>query len=359
MEITGYDKKQLEEFISSTEFMAMDILPITRHRALSHIHNPHAGENDLLLFIARENNRMIAYAGVLADEIILEGKKEKCGWFSLFWVHPDFRGKGIGKKMMEHVITQWNEKLLVADYVPATKNIYSRTGKFSDLSPKEGWRCFLYFNLAEVLPPKNKFFTVIRPLLGFADLFLNLFAGIRFLFIRSKKSSDSVTEIKFAEEKHQAIIDRHNNSAFKKTVNELNWIKNFPWVLSPENEKEMKRFHFSSYANYFFTGIYEIKSENKISGLMMITIKNGHLKIPYFFGDRNAATVATGFIVSEMRNKHLSMATVFHSEICEELKKTKGVFVAKRNFKRHYLISKTFGTTNIKLNDGDGDCGFT
>ena len=42
----------LRDFIESPEYKQMPVIPITRHRGVSHIHNPMAGSDDKILFLA-------------------------------------------------------------------------------------------------------------------------------------------------------------------------------------------------------------------------------------------------------------------------------------------------------------------
>ena len=69
IDIRLLNKKHLNEYINSDIFADQDNIPISKHRALSHFNNPRLDEDDIILLLAYENDRMIGYLGVLPDKI--------------------------------------------------------------------------------------------------------------------------------------------------------------------------------------------------------------------------------------------------------------------------------------------------
>ena len=132
----------------------MPVIPISRHRAWSHIRNPRVSEDDVILVLAMVEGKMAGYLGVLADYIYLNGQKEKAGWLSCMWVDPEVRGQGIAKKLLNRVLERWDNRILVTEFTPAAKGLYDRSQQFQDLKISEGLRGFLRFNLDELLPKK-------------------------------------------------------------------------------------------------------------------------------------------------------------------------------------------------------------
>ncbi|MEF9477524.1 hypothetical protein OWR28_07190 [Chryseobacterium sp. 1B4] len=70
-----YNRKELEDFISSGDFQQYDFLPVTRHRALSHIQNPKASAEDTLLILAFYDEKLVGYVGCFPDYFDIDGKK--------------------------------------------------------------------------------------------------------------------------------------------------------------------------------------------------------------------------------------------------------------------------------------------
>src|SRR5690606_13475622 len=165
MELREFTPKNLAEFLSSEEYKTMPVVPISRHRALSHIKNPRVSENDVILVLATVEGKMAGYLGVFADYIFLNEQKEKAGWLSCMWVDPEVRGQGIAKKLLNRVLERWENRILVTEFTPAAKGLYDRFGQFQDLKISEGLRCFLRFNLDELLPKKFPVLEKFKPLL--------------------------------------------------------------------------------------------------------------------------------------------------------------------------------------------------
>src|SRR4030042_1368284 len=138
MEIRRLNKKDLKQFIDSDEFHSMPVIPITKHRALSHLFNPRASDDDLLLLLALEDNRMVGYLGILADFLYDRDTVYKVGWLSASWVDPSMRRKGIAGKLLHEALDAWNNHILVGDWVPTSFGVYQKSGAFTDLACREG-----------------------------------------------------------------------------------------------------------------------------------------------------------------------------------------------------------------------------
>ena len=86
IEIRLLNKQLLSEFINSREYQKLKHLPISKHRAISHIKNPRANDTDILLLLAFQNKQLVGYLGVLPEQIINNNKVEKWGWLSCLWI---------------------------------------------------------------------------------------------------------------------------------------------------------------------------------------------------------------------------------------------------------------------------------
>jgi hypothetical protein len=75
IQLKTFNRKELEDFILSGSFQQYDFLPITRHRALSHIRNPKARDEDNLLILAFYEDKLVGYVGCFPDKFEIDGKK--------------------------------------------------------------------------------------------------------------------------------------------------------------------------------------------------------------------------------------------------------------------------------------------
>lgn len=363
MEFREYTPQKLAAFIESDEFRTMPVIPISRHRALSHIANPRVEDEDMILVSVYEENRMVGYLGVLADTIYPNGKPEKGGWLSCMWVDPAMRGKGIAKKLLGTVLERWGDRILVTEFTHAAKGLYDRSGAFTDLKKNEGLRAYMRFSFEEILPRKRAFFGKIKGFLKFLDGFLNFFNAIRLSFWSFSPAIRWELIHEVDEELGQWIATRQENQFMRRGREELNWIIKNPWLLSGVGEDfSSGRYHFSAVEKRFEVLNFRLcDQKGNLKGFIMMTIRGNNAKVPYFYVDGDISA-AIQLIMKIMKEKKLRILTVFHSQVVTYLQNHRHPFLHLRKAWRYYIISKVFGevdASTVEIQDGDADCAFT
>ena len=367
MEIKTYNSAQLNDLILSEQFDRMPVVPISTHRAISHIRNPRAEPNDTLMIIAYEHDEMIGYLGVLADRIYAtDGQSFKCGWLSCMWVNPTLRGRGIAKQLLATAFKDWNNHILVTEFTPEAKGLYDRSANFSDLRTNEGLRCYLRFNLHEILPKKNEKYKRYTSLLRLADSIANVVVDLKLrYFPPSDHSSLRFEEVKrlYADE-NDYILSQSEHSIERRDVAELNWIMEYPWLVESAPTEESKRYHFSSVSDRFQNVFVRMMKDDKIVGFIHLTIRDNHLKVPYLFFEKEHTRDVMEYIHSLMLTQNINMLTVFQPELIRYISDSSSPFIYKRAIKRNYIISKVLdmhfsNKENLLIQDGDADCAFT
>ncbi|KAA9331243.1 GNAT family N-acetyltransferase [Adhaeribacter soli] len=369
MELREFTPKTLAQFIRSEEYEKMPVVPISRHRALSHIKNPRVAEDDVILVLAMVEGRMAGYLGVFADYIYLNDQKEKAGWLSCMWVDPEVRGQGIAKKLLNKVLERWDNRILVTEFTPAAKGLYDRSGQFQDLKIPEGLRCFLRFNLDELLPKKFPFLQAFKPVLKVPNVLLNTPNELRLNFWKPAAETmnyqvETVTEI---DETLAGFIQaRQQNQLEKRTAEDLNWLLQNPWLLPWEKEDgTAKRYHFSAFDKEFeFLPLKISDTKNKLQAFLILAVRGNDLKVPYLYANAESMEAVTRIIVQEMLKRKLRTLTVFQPELEAFLKQNPKPFMYLHPLKRHYIISKKFAPLllqqpTLNIQDGDADCAFT
>jgi GNAT superfamily N-acetyltransferase len=367
MEIKTFNSEQLNTLILSEEFVRMPVIPISTHRAISHIHNPRADKEDILMIIAYENKEMVGYLGVLADRIYNTNDEAfKCGWLSCMWVNPTLRGKGIAKQLLFTAFKTWNDHILVTEFTPEAKGLYDRSGGFNDLRVNEGLRCYLRFNLHEVLPKKNEKYKRYAPLLHLVDGVANVPNGLRLLLHRPKENDRYFFQLinHIDADLEEYIWSKSQNSFEKRIGKDLNWIQSYPWINQSAPTSESKRYHFSSIAKRFLSIHVEIKDGHRTIGYLMLTIRDGHLKMPYAYFEKKILSDVVEYLYSVMLGQKLNMLTVFHRDIVRYIAEHRHPFIYTRHIKRNYIISKVLDQhfldrEKLIIQDGDADCAFT
>jgi hypothetical protein len=226
----------------------------------------------------------------------------------------------------------------------------------------KGRRWYIQSDLAFILPPKHRIFQNLKPVLKVIDLSLNAIINIRNIF--GDHQMKPLDESKNLSEEAVSFLKETTDSAgFKRSIEELNWLMQFPWVLEGENEKETQRYHFTSYSHQFKCAAVYIKdSTQNICGIMTYTIRNGHLKIPYFTQTCPADLLLKTLLQIVKQNRVKTM-TLYSMTLIDYLQKSKSIQSFSKDITRKYLISKTLSpimpSKEALINDGDGDCGFT
>jgi len=366
MEIRRLNKKELKKFIESNEFQSMPVIPITKHKALSYLSNPRTSEDDVLLLLAFEDNKLLGYLSILGDFLYDQDKVYKAGWLSAFWVDPSMRRKGIAGKLLREALDAWDNHILVGDWVPNSFGVYKKLGAFTDPFIREGVQANLRFSLREAMAPRTLFSKII---LIAADGFLNVFNSLR-LYCHSmgfKNDYPPHEKLDTIDDESAEFMSRWKNfEMFRRLENDLNWILKYPWVLeaSPRNPKPDKRFHFSSVCKEFRNEIIKIRnSRNEMIALMILTIRNKSLEIPYLYYNPDQVEPVARFIYRYMYDKKIRGVTLLDTRLSDYILTNRTPFISKHKVKRPYIITKSLAeklTDDERIiQDGDGELVFT
>jgi GNAT superfamily N-acetyltransferase len=365
-EIKTYTASQLLEFINSEEFNHLENYPITHHRALSHINNPRGNKTDKLLYLALENEKIVGYRLIMADTIIINDKPEKIGWYSCVWVHPNKRGSGIAKKMVEISLTDWNNNIIFQGPVTASKNLYVSTNVFNEVFIT-GLRAYTRFDFNEVLSAKLPRLKSLSFVFKSVDTFLNLFVDT---FSSSKLNNNKSSHIEFVKEIDDEIdhfIKKHQqNNLFKRTKTELNWILKYPWILNSDTiDRISANYHFSSIAKRFeFFNVKFFDAENHLAGFVMLQLRNKHITIHTAYFDPSQIKPIVELIYQIIKKNKTNSFSVYNDELVNYMISNPNPFIFKKSLKRGFYYSKNFEhhfkkNPQLRFEAGDGDMIFT
>ncbi|MEZ4911240.1 MAG: GNAT family N-acetyltransferase [Saprospiraceae bacterium] len=365
LEIRQLNRQALQGYIDAPEFGMGNFLPITKHRAISHIKNPRVSNTDVLLLLAYFDGELIGYLGILPDYLYPRGEQAiKIGWLSCLWVSETARGKGISVQLMLEASALYQNRLLSADFVPATKRLYDNSGLFEKSSlQKQGIRLYVRSNLAQILPPKHVLFRKFESVLSVSDVVINTF--IRLRSFKPNISNLKIEEVDLID--NECIHFIHQCSQFslcRRGPEELHWILQFPWVLSaPEKSDLDKKYYFSSTAKEFSYRALKVKNtDGKLIAFMIFTVMDKNLKLPYLYhnGFIDRVIDVINFCIISWQIKTF---TVFHPELSQRLNSSKTAAILSKPIQRSYMVSKGlkdyFTKMDNDVSDGDGDCCFT
>lgn len=365
MEIRTYNAEQLEAFVNSDEFAQLKNLPISMHRAISHVRNPRLDPTKNLLYVAYENNEVVGYRLMLCDHIYIDDQPKPIAWFSCVWVHPGMRGKGIAKGMMKMVLDEWGDNIVYSNPVPASRELYLSLG-FKGPIPLLGMRGYMRSNMAELGPNRYPKFKALKPLWHITDSLINAFQDARLRFgdaaQNTPKGLEQVEAV--SDEIADFIAPFQTNELFRRNKAELNWITQYPWILSGEPTEESKRYYFSAIDKRFeFRHLVLRDGSGKIIMYMLAAFRNQKLNLPYLYFKARYTEQVAEVIIHMMLTEKLSTVTTFNPHLAQYLKKNDLPFLFVKSIQRDYYAAQKFipyfETDPPNFMEGDGDQAFT
>ena len=360
METISFNRKTLLDFINSEVYNNLSNLPISYHRAISHIHNPRADENDLLLVATFDGDKTVGYLGIMPDYIFHGNEKQKIGWFSCFWVDEAYKSKNVAASLFLRIIKGWNKKIMITNIVPSLIPTYQKTKIFQPTLYKTGLRCYYRFSFSELLPPKKALFDQLKPLLKLSDWILNNIVS-PFFHIRKQqiKIKAKFLEINKIDEEIRELLEEKSNISNRKKE-DFEWALNYPWVLQKDETAESKKYYFSSVSPVFYYKLFKIlDTDQRFAGFFLLKIRDRSLSIPYFYVDGALKKQAIQFIFNWLKNNQISILTVFLPELVGGFKNPALPFLFTKSIEKAYVISKDLPQfSNLDFQDGDGDCVF-
>ncbi len=365
IEIRQLNKKSLRDFIYSEEYCNLEYIPITRHRALSHIENPRAGEDDTLLLLAYADEQLVGYLGVLPDAIYHKDSVEACGWLSCLWVDIRFRGRQIAFQLLQRCIDCWQGRLLVTEFTGPAKRLYDKSGIFNDLPTKGGIRLYVRSDLEKLLPPKRRFFANNKRVLRWIDGAINGLFDLRFHFYSGRLGQLQLEYVNVIDDEiDQFLKERQEREIFKRRAEELNWIIKNPWVLpAPDGDRYAKKYHFSAVDKSFdFVPVKVYGSGGNLIAFLIFAKRDRRLKLPYCYHDGDVRSVV------EVINYHIvrwriKTFTTFNLPLIDAIEERRSPALIRRQVKRNYIIGSILNFEesegDFEIQDGDADCSFT
>lgn len=352
------NKKSLEKFISSGDFKKYDFLPITAHRAKSHIQNPKATDEQTLLILAFDDEKLAGYLGCFPDTFHIEGKIFNYAWLSTLFISNEFRGKRIAQSLLNKAFEEYNGNIALTEFTAEAESLYNKIGVFEYIQPKNGKRYYFRTDFAHIIPSKKPSTQFLKPIFQIGDLIINTLISVKNSFVKKPNFKFEILD----------SIDQESNvfiSNFKanRNTNEINWFIKNPWVL--ERKKNNDNYLFSSYSKefrYYWIKIYD-ENNQLVTGSLLL-VRNGHLKILYLFSTINLDKFIIFLSYFILKNK-ITFLTSYHVELNQQISLTKDFpKIFEKDFERRYMFHKDLIKNlpkgfNPNFQDGDGDCAMT
>lgn len=352
------NKQQLSEFVSSGDFRKYNFLPITEHRAKSHIANPKATDEQTLLILAYDDEQLAGYLGCFPDHFIINGSRFNYAWLSTLYISDEFRGKRIAQALLNKAFEVYDGNIALTEFTKEAESLYNKVGVFQYIQPKIGKRYYFRTDFQTIIPTKKPDTKSLKPIFRIADGMINSLISL-------KNSLKNQPGFKFEitgkiDPESAGFISKFQSN---RNADEMNSLIENPWVLERETEEE--KYLFSSYAKvfrYFWVKIYD--ENNNLATCSLLLLRDGHLKVSYLFSNSDLDRFVD-FLSYFIIKKRVKILTSYQTELNKKIEEIKGFpKIHERDLERRYLLHQQFLKSlpenfNPNFQDGDGDCVMT
>jgi hypothetical protein len=359
--------KDIPELLEDAAFWKHEFLSVSRHRLYSHYKNPNAGPDDLALLLGYADGEIVGYMGVFTDKIMLDGKQQKIGWLSTWWVHPKTKGSGIGREILGTMYKSLGGHIGISQFTPSAKRVYDKSGYFYTLKESKGIKAVLRSNLGFVVPAVYEKSKALLPLFKCADSVLNFFINAKLALqrnsVRNQLKGITVDYLSFIDTQTEAVIRKHGKNhispkspAFFEWLKACNWVQEAPLLELTHKEK----YEFSIYDRKFNIYLMKISVKNECVGFLVLQRRNYVCKVLFSYFDGKDAVIAANCLKLQAMQQNVREIICYDEAINKHLEKS-SVFLYKTKKRKESIISKTFQKENfddVVMNFGDGDCSF-
>jgi hypothetical protein len=355
----------LLDFVKSDLWQQLNPKPLTELRAISQFHNPRANPNDIALIIAYENQLLIGLVGLFPN--LINGQIGQAAYSNTcWWAHPE-KGKLLAIPLFLKAFALCGQRMFMTDCTPHTLSILEKTNWFEFPNTNPGFRGFMKFNLHEIIPAKLPSFRKIKPLLKLSDLTLNFILAPYHKLIRSKfnLNGQKVEQITTLDEELCAFIENHSQNEFtRRSGKELEWIMQFPWIKEKKDNQPIigVDYPFSYIVESFEQYFIKISVSDQTIGLLFISLRDGHMKVPYVYFNEKDASQILKVIYQQALLKNVVTLTIFCPQLVDVMDSATHPFIFRKKIKRLMAISKQLSDyyhQYPRMQDGDGDVVFT
>ncbi|MFY9151268.1 MAG: hypothetical protein WAO52_04570 [Prolixibacteraceae bacterium] len=365
MQILEIKVSELNDFVTGNLWQHLTPKPITALRAISQAQNPRANPEDVALIIAFEKEMLLGLVGLLPD-LIHGHSDQKIYSNSCWWAHPE-KGKHLAVPLFLKAFSMAGRRMFMTDCTPHTMQILEKTMLFDFPETGMGIRGFLKFNLHEILPAKFPGTRKIKSFLKLCDQILNPIAGTFQKITSGKflKTELKVERMDSFTSEMTSFIETHSADEFtRRSAADLKWIRLFPWIKknSPDQHFSPVGYPFSYLTDDFKSYFLKVSDQEKLIGLLYLTVRDGHMKVPYVYFDDSNSDKVLQVIYSQAIQNNVTTLTIFNARLVAQMDRKTHPFLIKKKIRRMVSVAKNLSQDFQKfpvLQDGDGDVAFT
>ncbi len=367
MEIKAFTVTDLKTVLLSEDFWHTQTLPITKHRALSYCHNPRADEDDPVLLVAYEENRVIGYLGILPDNIFAGDTVHKLGWLTSWWVDPSDATSGVGTVLLFKALNAYRQQLGVSGASRSARRVLDASQKFASVKTLKGLDIRLRLNATAAVLRKLPALKPLRVGFKIFDDIMEEIMNLRsFFWQRRSAVCQRLTfeHISAMDEETGRFIRRHNRQDLtRKESADLNWVMMYPWILgAPLKDSAGQRYYFASRADrFFYLGVKVYEQSREMVGFFLLKVRDDRMSVEYsFFENRHALTVAAA-VVCHALAMNVSALRLYDEYLVASFSELRCPHWSAGAISRGFSLSKALADiplTGCRFHGGDGDLAF-
>lgn len=360
LRIKKYRLSELQAFVNSPLYEAMEVVPVSKHRVNSYINNPRANADDFVLYMAFLGDELVGYRTLLPDMLYVDEATLRVAWLSGNWVSPAHRRKGISSQIFRQVFDDWEGRLLYTNYAPESKAVYDKTGKFTHVQSLPGVRLYLRPCLYPILSKRGKQFRFLKPLWWTVDRILWLINPLPLFAKGIKLRGVGLEYVATVDDELAKLFEEATDaSPLQRKRQELEWIMKFPWLVpSPLGDRVGERYFFSASPKRFQQQLVKVYKEKTLAGFIMLNHTDGVASVPYVSFQPEDVELFTKIILKHAMAVGADRLTVYHAELSRSLRSLKPFGLLSRKQYRNYFASQSLSLSNTTFLEGDGDCVF-
>jgi len=349
------------------DFWLAQTLPITKHRALSYCRNPRADEDDAVLLVAYQDNRVIGYLGILPDRIFVNDTDYKMGWLTSWWVNPAFSTAGVGAFLLFKALNAYDQYVGVAGSSKEAGKALKASQKFRAIQPLRGLDIRLRYNATGYVLGRFPAIKIGRGLIKIVDSVTDAVVHLRGIVWqrRNNYSRDLTFEYVSAidEETGRFIKHHHQHDLTRKEPSDLSWIMNNPWILSaPLKDSVSKRYYFSSSAaRFLYLGVKVFENQTEMIGFCLLKVRDDRMTVLYTYCDSRHAASNAAAVFHQALAMNVRILSLFDDQLVAAFSELHCPCWSVKKKSRGFSLSKAFGqipVSDCRLQGGDGDLAF-
>jgi len=369
MEIRQIKAGMLEEFARELADSGVEPLPITPWRAASQAKNPAAADEDTLLLVAYDNEKIVGYTGILPFESS-SYFREKVYWNTCWWADPA-QPPAVPLALFFKFREITGGRVLFSDLTNKTRHILERIGGF-ELNSRPGLvlrsRSALHLRLR--YRRGNNFLIKSALFLGLfriVDLLANAlyYKPVRRSVQKEKNAGYKTFIIPTLTPEHDDFVTRFaDHSLTVPGEDYLDWVKRGSWVVPADQESRdiANRYFFSVLAGSFKIEFIECRVGENLVGLAILGNRDGVVRTHYLFQDPDHAggffkSLYAEILSLEKQHTLITFENRFYNYL--KVSQVPGKIEEHTRYAGMSVILAEEAGEKVRFQDGDGDYIFT